>query len=196
MNRAAKIGGGCILLVSCLCLATFLLAPVALRLAMLDPDAAVRDSPLSIEGACTRDEVVAYLGETGPRFEKLFDGLEALSQSGSGGSNLSAVDVVALRASRDELAAHQLAPCLSALRDEEVALADVVIDQVANLQVAGTPSALRSGAALLGLMRGVRPRVARMQDARERLEERYGISSASGTDTPVPLAPLAAPAYP
>lgn len=180
MGRALKIGCGCALLALLLCGGTVLLLPRLVGLALPDPVQVARDNPLGIEGDCSREAAATYLADTGPRLERLFAGLEALSQAPSGQADLSRIDLDALRASRTALAATDVAPCLRAMRDEEVALADTVLEQVAPLQKGGTPSPLQAGAAILGLVRGVRVHVARIADARARLEARYGLTATPG----------------
>jgi hypothetical protein len=195
MARALKIGCGCLLLAAACCVLTVWLAPRLVRLAMPDPVAVAQADPLSIEGQCTQAEVRAYLAETGPRLERLLAGLSAFGQQSSGQPDLSDIDVAVLRAARAELAGREVAACLRGLRDEEVALADAMIKEVAGLQAAGTPSALQAGRALLGLLPAVRLSVERMKDARRRLEVSHGITDARGTPMPE-VVPLETPTGP
>jgi hypothetical protein len=177
------------------CVVTVVAAPRLLRGVLPDAEALARSDPLSIEGPCTPAEVQDYLADTGPRLERLLAGLDTIGQGPVGREHLSSIDLDALRGARAELAERGVAPCLTDLRDEEVALADAVIAEVEPLQGPGRPSAVQSAKALFSLVPAVRLRVERMKDARQRLEVRYQLTGAQGTAMPV-FVPYPAPSSP
>jgi hypothetical protein len=140
--------------------------------------------------------VASYVAETGPRLEHLLAGLESFNARPPDQRQVADIDLAGLRARRDELAALPVAACLVALRDEEVALATGVIDQVAGLQAEGTPTGFGAGLALIGLLREVPVRVARIQDAQTRLKERYQVPEPGQTPLPMEAPPTEASAPP
>lgn len=188
MGRALKIGCGCLLLVAVLCILSAWLAPRLIRRVLPNPEVAVEANPISIAGTCTREEVKSYLAETEPRLERLFAGIERFNQGSSSG-DWSQLDTAALRAARDELAGRAVAECLRGIRDEEVALADSIMQNLAPLADGGTPTMEESLSALGGMLGAVPVHVARMEDARNRLEARFNITDATAAPT-IGVAPL------
>ncbi len=193
MDRALKLGGGCllvgvVLMLTC-CAASVFLGPRLFSLALPDPETAAQREPLDVEGECSRDAVVAYLAEADARLETLFEAVEDRDAGEDGLESLRSIDLAALREARDALAAREVAPCLREMQGEEVALADATVEVLVMIQSEDQPSAIDAGWALLRFTRTVSRSVGRIQDARKRLMERYDIP----TPTPRPIATHRAP---
>lgn len=141
-------------------------------------------APLSVEGDCPREAVLAYAEPDRARqIERILEPMDKLGEGESQAERreqVLAIDVAAMRAARDAVLAEPVPPCLRELRATELSLADMVIRIVDHVQ-----GEMRSGSrfreswaaavSVVAMFRGVRPHIERLKSGWAALGERLGI---------------------
>jgi hypothetical protein len=150
-------------------------------------------APVSVDGDCPRDAVLAYAEpDLARRIQRI---LEPMDKFGEGESpakrreQILAIDVAAMRAERDAVLAEPVPPCLLDLRATEVSLADLVIRVVDHMQTElrdGTRFRWSWAAAVsaVAMVRGVRAHMERLKSGWAALGERLGIDFEAPRESP------------
>ncbi len=168
-GRRSRLASGCLWSVV-LCIACSLGLFAA---ATIWPEVLARLKPLDTGGGCSREDVESFFEPH--RLDGFLAALRSVdSADGAEAIDPRAVDLGALQRERDKLAARDVPECLTAVRNEEVALADGVISAVRQAQAPG-PTWVRG---LIGLWRlfGIGVHIRRIDDAEKRLRSVFGLN--------------------
>lgn len=148
---------------------------------------------LSVAGDCPREAVLAYAGtDRSSRLTRMLAPMDTLGEAKdleARRAQLLAIDVAAMRATRDAVLAEPVPPCLEDIRAAEVDLAEMMIRIADHLQVE-----VRAGSrfrelwapavSVVAMFRGVRPRLDRMKSGWAALGERLGIDFEAPSESP------------
>ncbi len=186
------IAVGCLVLVGLplLCGGVLLLSLYTSSSALLSP---LPKAPVSVDGDCPRDAVLAYAEpDRARRLQRILGPMEKLGEGESLAERreqVLAIDVAAMRAAREAVLAEPLPPCLRELRATEVSLADMVIRVVDYMQAelrSGTRFRGRWAAAVsvVAMVRGVKPHIERLKSGWAALGQRLGIDFEAPRESP------------
>jgi hypothetical protein len=183
LGVAGRLALGCLVLIALACgsVAALIIWLNATTRAGPAPAGPAPSGTIDVSGACQREEVEAYIDGQEARLGALLEPLSTL-EGASGYDTIDQIDLEALRKRRDDLASAPLPECLDGWRDEEVALADLVIRAIERAQ--SRRNALDTVAAIWMVVRETRVHVDRMHSAEERLRQRFGIPEPTGEPPP------------
>ena len=150
-------------------------------------------APVSVEGDCPREAVLAYAEpDRARRIERILEPMDKLGKGESQAERreqMLAIDVAAMRAAREAVQAEPVPPSLRELRAAELSLADMMIRIVDHMQ-----AEMRSGSrfreswaaavVVVAMFRGVRVHLDRMKSGWAALGERLGIDFEAPQESP------------
>lgn len=153
----------------------------------------VPQAPVSVDGDCPREAVLAYAEPNrARRFQRIIAPMDKVGQAqnqAEARAQVLAIDVAAMRAARDAVLAEPVPPCLRDLRATEVSLADMMIRIVDHMQAelrdgTGFRGSWAAAVSVFAMVRGVRAHVERLKSGWAALGERLGIDFQEPLESP------------